>query len=191
MAQNSQDDAAQLTEAVATDITDADDAAGPRFVANPVVQALPEKADSEIAPVEASSLVDLVATLPTDGALSREMRCLAGAVYFEARGEPLSGQLAVARVIVNRTESNRFPDDYCSVVTQRSQFSFVRNGRIPQPRLQSAAWRRAKAIATIAHQEMWDSQAQDALYFHATYVRPRWARNKIARATIDRHIFYR
>jgi spore germination cell wall hydrolase CwlJ-like protein len=55
----------------------------------------------------------------------------------------------------------------------------------------SGAWHRAKAIARIAHQELWDSPADDALFFHATRVRPSWARQKIARATIERHVFYR
>ena len=55
----------------------------------------------------------------------------------------------------------------------------------------SAAWRKAVAVAQIAHRELWDSPAKDALYFHATYVRPSWSRTKVARAKIDSHIFYR
>ena len=62
---------------------------------------------------------------------------MAGAIYFEAKGEPLSGQLAVAEVILNRAKSGRFPKAICSVVTQRGQFSFVRGGRIPDDRQQS------------------------------------------------------
>ncbi|MXP26459.1 cell wall hydrolase [Altererythrobacter indicus] len=174
-----------------------------RFVAQEVVQPLPQDApDSsfaadaptgEIALPEhsASTLRQLVSTVPTQANLSREMYCLAGAVYFEARGEPLDGQLAVAQVIVNRAESDEFPDDYCGVVTQRKQFSFVRGGHIPAVNRSSAAWKRAKAIAKIAHQELWESKASDALYFHAKYVRPRWANRKVTLATIDRHIFYR
>ena len=119
------------------------------------------------------------------------MQCLAGAVYFESRGEPIEGQLAVAQVIINRAESTVFPSDYCGVVTQRSQFSFVKNGRIPTNRSKAAAWERARKIARIAHEGMWDSEAGDSLYFHATYVRPSWARKKVARATIKTHIFYR
>jgi spore germination cell wall hydrolase CwlJ-like protein len=119
------------------------------------------------------------------------MRCLAGAIYFESRGEPLEGQLAVGQVIVNRADSELFPDDYCGVVTQRSQFSFVRNGHLPEPNKASAAWNRARAIAQIAHQGLWDSRADDSLYFHATYVKPSWSRRKVARATISRHVFYR
>jgi len=163
-----------------------------RFVASEVVQDLPvEPADEPIEASTASSLRELVRTIDTDGTMSREITCLAQAVYFESRGEPLDGQLAVARVVINRADSNRFPDDYCSVVTQRAQFSFVRGGRIPQPNHGTAAWNRAKAIARIAHRDLWESPAGDALYFHATYVRPRWAGRMTMRTQIDSHIFYR
>ena len=101
------------------------------------------------------------------------------------------GQLAVAQVIVNRSESGLFPRDYCGVVYQKSQFSFVRGGKMPGIKRGSAAWTRAKAIARIAHEGLWDSKAGDALFFHARYVKPSWSRTKIARATIDSHIFYR
>lgn len=112
-----------------------------RFVAGEVVEPLPDQAQdaAEPAPVRASSLRQLVDTMPAGGELSTEMTCLAQAVYFESRGEPLDGQLAVARVVINRTESSLFPDDYCSVVTQRAQFSFVRTDASRQPK--PAHWR--------------------------------------------------
>jgi len=165
----------------------------PVFVSEEVVQELPEEAAQESTDEfsEAASLRELVAEMPATENLSDEMRCLAGAVYFESRGEPLDGQLAVAQVIVNRSESRQFPSSYCGVVYQRSQFSFVRGGAMPRIKTGSTAWKRAKAIARIAHQGLWDSEAHDALYFHAKYVKPSWARKKIARATIDTHIFYR
>lgn len=163
-----------------------------RFVASEVVQELPEEgeADAASAPT-ADSLRQLVASVDTSGEMSRELMCLAQAIYFESRGETLDGQLAVARVVINRADSPRFPDDYCSVITQRAQFSFVRNGRIPTPNRGSSAWNRAKAVARIAHRDLWESPAGDALYFHATYVRPRWASRMTTRATIHNHIFYR
>lgn len=167
----------------------------PVFVEGEVVQEIPAQpeADTEIqsdAP-RAANLRQLVASMPASDELSDEMRCLAGAIYFESRGEPLEGQLAVAQVIINRSESRSFPSSYCGVVFQRSQFSFVKGGKMPRIKQHSAAWKRAKAIARIAHQGLWDSEAHDALYFHAKYVKPSWARKKIARATIDTHIFYR
>jgi len=161
----------------------------PRFVSEPVVQPLPTP--EEPADLQPASLRELVAGMAADEEISGDLKCLAQAIYFEARGEPLAGQLAVARVIVNRTQAPNFPDDYCSVVTQPAQFSFVRNGRIPEVSGNSGAWLRAKAIARVAHQELWESEAKDALFFHASYVRPGWARTKLARATIDSHIFYR
>ena len=176
---------AQLTEEVV-----------PVFVEKAVVQELPGDAelpaeDSTDSASSASSLHELVSTIPTAGQLSDELHCLAGAVYFEARGEPLEGQLAVAQVIVNRAEDRRFPSSYCGVVYQRSQFSFVKGGRMPKVRTGSAAWKRAEAIARIAHRGLWDSKAGDALFFHANYVRPRWSHRKVALATIDTHVFYR
>ena len=161
----------------------------PRFVSEPIVQALPEM--DQPAEMQADTLRELVAEYSMQDDMSGDLKCLAQAIYFEARGEPLAGQLAVARVIVNRTQSPLFPSDYCSVVTQPAQFSFVRNGRIPAVKGNSRAWQRAKAMARIAHQELWESEAKDALFFHATYVRPSWAQTKLARATIDSHVFYR
>ena len=181
-------------ESVETQAQDsrADEQPAVRFVMNEVVQELPEEPEQAVASTtDAASLYELVHSTDTSGEMSRDMMCLAQAIYFEARGEPLDGQLAVARVVINRAESNTFPDDYCSVVTQRAQFSFVRGGRIPAPNKGSAAWTKAKAIARIAHRDLWESPVGDALYFHATHIRPRWAGRMTTRATIDNHIFYR
>lgn len=185
---------AGLTGAVAQDqivVANAPQVAEPtselRFVSSPVVQDIPAE---QPAPT-AGSLQELVSSISTDSELSPELLCLAQAVYFEARGEELRGQLAVARVVINRATSGQFPDDYCSVVRQRGQFSFVRGGQIPAADAGSAAWRKAVAIARIAHQDLWDSAAGDALYFHAARVRPQWASNRGTVTRIDRHIFYR
>lgn len=164
-----------------------------RFVSSQVVQPVPAEPEQQpvTAPESASSLYALVAQTRVQGEMSREVACLAKAVYFESRGEKLAGQLAVAQVIINRADSTSFPDDYCSVVTQKAQFSFVRGGRIPEPKTGSAAWQRARAVARIAHRDMWDSEVDDALYFHAAHVSPRWARHKAERGRIDSHLFYR
>ncbi|WP_095012339.1 cell wall hydrolase [Tsuneonella mangrovi] len=164
---------------------------GPIFVSNPVVQPVDEHASVDAAPSDATSLRELVDDMPTREALTPEMKCLAGAVYFESRGEPLAGQLAVAKVVINRAESDAFPSDYCGVVFQRAQFSFVRGGQMPHIRKSSPAWKRAKAIARIAHEDLWQSKAENALYFHTRSVHPRWSRTRIAEATINSHIFYR
>ena len=120
--------------------------------------------------------------------LAEDLSCMAGAIYFESKGEPLSGQLAVAEVILNRSRSGRFPRSICSVVTQPGQFSFVRGGRVPAVAA-NAAYRTAVAVARVALGEMWDSPASDAMYFHARRAAPGWGRTAVA--TIGNHIFYR
>jgi len=170
-----------------------------QFVSNPVVQALPKTAegadplgsqdDQLAASHQAGSLDALVDAQPTDTDLTSEMRCLAGAIYFEARGESLEGQLAVGRVIVNRSKSGQFPTSYCGVVFQPSQFSFVRGRSMPAVRTASQDWREAMAVARIADQGSWKSEASGALYFHAARVSPSWQLTRLAR--VDNHIFYR
>lgn len=160
------------------------------FVSQEVVQPL-SAAPAQAVLTEAGSLADLVGMVDADTALTEEMRCLAGAVYFEARGEPLAGQLAVAQVIINRSEDNRFPRSYCGVVAQPGQFSFMRGSRMPAIRTGTAAWSRAVAIAEIADKGLWESEAGDAVFFHAKYVRPSWSHRKTRLAQIDTHIFYR
>lgn len=133
-----------------------------------------------------SVLVDAYAGSETDNG---EMECLAGAIYFESKGEPLVGQLAVAEVIINRSRSGRYPSTLCGVVKQPSQFSFVRGGRIPPIRKDNASWRKAVAIAHIAMNDLADSPVPTALSFHATRVSPGWNMKRMAR--VGNHIFYR
>jgi hypothetical protein len=164
------------------------------YASDEVVQPISESdagGENSTIPAKVGSLRELVDMVGGDEHLSEQMRCLAGAVYFESRGEPLAGQLAVAHVVINRAEDGRWPASYCSVVHQRSQFSFVRNGRMPPINTSSAAWDRAASVARIAHDGLWDSEAPDAVYFHANYVSPRWSRSKTLLAQIDTHIFYR
>lgn len=120
--------------------------------------------------------------------MDSELTCLAGAIYFESKGEPLSGQLAVANVIINRTTSGRFPRSICGVVRQPGQFSFVRGGRIPEVR-SGAQYRTALAIAKVAMDKEWDNPAPQAMFFHARRVSPGWGKARVT--TIGNHIFYR
>ena len=159
------------------------------FISQPVVQPLPGETAPTVEGGKAASLAELVSDMPVDEALSDDMQCLAGAIYFESRGEPLAGQLAVGDVIVNRAQSGRFPSTYCGVVYQPSQFSFVRAGRMPAIDTSSTAWRKAKAIARIAHEDLWDSPAEGALFFHAKSVRPGWHLTRVA--LISNHVFFR
>jgi spore germination cell wall hydrolase CwlJ-like protein len=135
------------------------------------------------------SLAALVADTDVSSPPDDEARCLATAVFYEARSESLEGQLAVARVIINRSNSSRFGGSLCSVVLQPRQFSFVRGGRMPSADTARPAWKTAIAIARIAIENAWESKAEGALYFHARRVSPGWRRTRLA--AIDNHIFYR
>lgn len=153
-------------------------------------EALPQD-DTNLALPPASSLAALVDAHDDDAsaALDDESRCLATAIFYEARSESLAGKLAVARVIVNRSRSGRFPTSLCGVVTQPGQFSFVRGGQMPSVPTTAASWDDCVAIARIAKANSWKSPAEGALYFHASRVAPRWGRVMLAR--VDNHLFYR
>jgi spore germination cell wall hydrolase CwlJ-like protein len=138
---------------------------------------------------EPRSLNAMVNDFSSTNVPDAEMECLAGAVYFESKGEPLIGQLAVAEVIINRAQSGRFPSTLCGVVKQRGQFSFIRGGQFPPIARSSAHWRKAVAISHIALNNLADSSAPRALFFHAKHVSPRWKLTRVA--AVGNHIFYR
>jgi spore germination cell wall hydrolase CwlJ-like protein len=123
--------------------------------------------------------------------LDEQSNCLATAVYFEARGESLEGQLAVARVVMNRASSGRYPPDWCSVVKQPAQFSFVRHGEFPWIDTTSTAWGRAQGVARLAIANVVPSVDPNVLWYHATYVAPSWGRRLNMVERIGAHIFYR
>lgn len=148
--------------------------------------ALAGKDRAETANASLSALVQQHGELSTS---NREHECLAGAVYFESKGESLDGQLAVAQVVLNRSRSGRFPGSVCGVVFQPSQFSFVRGGGFPPIARSSQDWREAVGVATVALQNLKRSPVNDSLFFHARYVSPGWRLTRVA--TIGNHIFYR
>src|SRR5206468_2302945 len=106
--------------------------------------------------------------------LDQQTNCLATAVYFEARGESLEGQLAVAHVVMNRAASGKYPPSWCETIKQPAQFSFVRHGEFPQVDAASYAWRKAEAIAELAAANVVPSVSSDVLWYHANYVAPSW-----------------
>lgn len=144
-------------------------------------------------PVDAThdSLWPLVWANMTGAPLDEEQSCVATAIYFEARGEPFDGQLAVAEVIMNRARSGRYPTTYCSVVKQPWQFSFVRGGRFPAVNTSSASWSYAQAITRIASNRLATALPEDVLWYHADYVAPTWGRRLSRVEKIGAHIFYR
>ncbi len=133
----------------------------------------------------AATLTALVAGHEASDTSGDEHACLASAVYFESRGEPLEGQLAIAQVILNRARSGRFADSACGVVKQRSQFSFVHRGALPDSHRDGAAWRTAVAVAAIAQGQLWKQVVKDALYFGCG------AGGKTRVASLGHHVFYR
>jgi len=136
-----------------------------------------------------------LATLPPASG-GAEWRCLAEAVYFEARGESLRGQFAVAEVILNRVESPKFPSTVCGVVRQGAggkggcQFSYVCDGKSDRIR-EAEAWDRASKIARLMIDGSDPDLTQGATHFHTTKVRPNWASRFPQTARIGTHLFYR
>jgi spore germination cell wall hydrolase CwlJ-like protein len=125
-----------------------------------------------------------------------EENCLARAVYFEARSETAMGQLAVAKVILNRVKDPNYPKTICGVVYQGSgrrnscQFSFACDG-MPDDVRQPGAWAHSKQIAQRAIAGTDNLKVMStATNYHADYVRPRWAHNMKKLVKIGRHIFY-
>jgi spore germination cell wall hydrolase CwlJ-like protein len=150
----------------------------------------PEAAEPQEAVSESgATLAETVAKLRGTDPGSRELECLAGAIYFEAKSESLAGQLAVGHVIASRAASGRFPASYCGVVYQRSQFSFVRGRSMPYIPRASQDWQDAVAIAKIVDQELHPSPMGKALFFHARRVSPGWKLTRVG--TLGNHVFYR
>lgn len=130
-------------------------------------------------------------------AYTRAHQCLAEAIYHEARGESVEGQIAVAQVVMNRVRSPYYPKDVCGVVYQNQsrrnacQFSFACDG-VPDRETEREAWMQAQALAhKVMGGEVWIDAVANATHYHATYVSPRWIRDMIEKDRIGRHVFYR
>jgi N-acetylmuramoyl-L-alanine amidase len=128
-----------------------------------------------------------------------DLQCLAENIYFEARGEPLDGQRAVAEVTLNRTRSPYFPHTICAVVHETqwdpsrrrlvAHFSWTELGALSDP--SGPAWKQAMNVASAAYDDAYTPVVPGALFYHATSIRPDWAKTKTAVATIGNHVFYR
>ena len=115
--------------------------------------------------------------------------CLSLALYHEARGEPLLGQLMVAKVIVNRMESRRWPSSMCNVITQDRQFSFYRKNNTPKPR-DEVAWAKAQKLATDIINDPNILPPSTVNHYHTPNVHPVWRKGLHRIARIGNHIFY-
>ncbi len=131
------------------------------------------------------------------GNLQSEARCLAEAVYFEARGESEAGQAAVAQVVLNRVKSGLYPASVCGVVYQNRhrfkacQFSFACEGRSLRITDQSS-WRSAVKVAEqVTSGTVYNAEVGGSTHYHADYVRPFWAKRLKKMDVIGRHIFYK
>lgn len=127
----------------------------------------------------------------------REQRCLAAAVYFEARGEPVSGQAAVAQVVLNRVKAPAYPSTVCGVVYQnkkwrnRCQFSFACDG-IRDKVTDKKSYAQAQKVAkNVTSGKSWSRKIGSSTHYHATYVSPKWAKKMKRITKIGRHIFYK
>jgi spore germination cell wall hydrolase CwlJ-like protein len=156
----------------------------------------PKKLESEIH-VEPGGHSWAAKLLPDSVHSQREQRCLAAGIYFEARGESVKGQAAVAQVILNRVKNPAYPNSICGVVYQnenwrnRCQFSFACDGRkdrITEP----AHWSQAQEVAqAVTDGTIWLPEVGSSTHYYADYVKPGWARTMHKMKKIGRHIFYR
>ena len=137
--------------------------------------------------------------------LETAFMCMALNIYHEAKFQSMLGQIAVGQVVMNRVEDSRFPDNVCDVVTQavtykgtdkpvlhKCQFSWYCNGESDEPKYDSEEWGNAQEYASIVLSgTIALDVTEGATHYHATYVRPAWAKTKTRTTRIDRHIFYR
>jgi spore germination cell wall hydrolase CwlJ-like protein len=132
-------------------------------------------------------------------ARKRELTCLARNVYFEARGEPEAGQYAVAEVTMNRRAAARFPASVCEVVYQKNwdairkrfvgAFSWTEFSTLPEP--SGEDWNEARKVARDVYFGSQPPMLNGAMYYHATSIKPAWAREKKLVARIGGHAFYK
>ena len=128
--------------------------------------------------------------------MNRELKCLSEALYFEARGERIEGQIAVADVIINRKNSNQFPSTICGVVSEGShkrhacQFSYNCDGKL-ELIYDRKTYRRIVKLSSLILNGAFSNLTNGATFFHASEVSPAWSKKFKETITIGRHIFYK
>ncbi|MGB7241780.1 MAG: cell wall hydrolase [Sulfitobacter sp.] len=146
-------------------------------------------------PSEVTFSKDWIDQLP-DASGNEDWKCLAEALYFEARGETVKGQFAVAEVILNRVKSAQFPGSACRVIRQgtgkkfQCQFTYTCDGN-KEVIHEHQAYERVAKVARVALDGNVQELTDGATYYHTTAVRPRWARVFLKTAAIGVHLFYR
>ncbi len=146
----------------------------------------------------ALATVLLAVVFPGEGTadVREEINCLALNIYFEARGEPTDGKIAVGHVVLNRVADKRYPDKICEVVKQggpkprhKCQFSWWCDGRSDRPR-DLQAWEESQVLARVVFWGYADDPTGGALWYHADYSQPAWGRKLARGPMIGRHQFY-
>ena len=128
--------------------------------------------------------------------MNRELKCLSEALYFEARGEQIEGQIAVADVIINRKNSNRFPSTICGVVSEGShkrhacQFSYNCDGKL-ELIYDKKTYSRIVKLSSMILNGAFSDITHGATFFHASEVSPSWSKKFKKTRKIGRHIFYK
>ena len=128
--------------------------------------------------------------------MNRELKCLSEALYFEARGEQIEGQIAVADVIINRKNSSQFPSTICGVVSEGShkrhacQFSYNCDGKL-ELIYDKKTYRRIVKLASMILNGAFSDVTKGATFFHASEVSPAWSKQFKKTRKIGRHIFYK
>jgi len=144
-------------------------------------------------PSEWTSAKLLSLPVPKSG---KQMSCLAEALYFEARGEPITGQLAVGEVILNRVEDSRYPSSICKVINQGTgrrfacQFTYTCDGKLEtvhERKAHEMALKLAKILITTHDRKL----TKGSTHYHSNYVNPKWSKKFERVAKYGRHIFYR
>ena len=115
--------------------------------------------------------------------------CLALALYFEARSEPIIGQLAVAQVILNRVAASQWPDTICKVVWQPYQFSWTHDGKSDIPK-EKAAWKRSQMLTELVMTTSIYDFSEGSKWYHTIQIDPYWNAKLTPQITIGNHIFY-
>lgn len=120
--------------------------------------------------------------------LSTALLCLASTLYFEGRSEGVIGEIFIADVVLNRVESKNFPNDVCSVVKQKNQFSYLWDGK-PEKVNDKNAWNQALWVSSW----MLSSRKQytNSCHYHAEYVNPSWAKTLQLEVKVGQHMFYK
>ena len=152
---------------------------------------------TELVAIDKSGKVDLKAIRNIKvGKRTQEWACLAEALYFEARGESLLGQVAVAEVILNRVDSRKYPNSVCGVIRQGEnrgrgcQFSYRCDGHSDAIR-EKKAYKQVGKVAWVMLQGKPRIITGNATHYHTTAVRPSWSRKLLRTAKVGVHIFYR